>query len=161
MYDRIETMKQTLCLMLDNKVPVKIFDKTYQPTDFPKTVYYKFKDAEYIDKSSLNYYTNLPASPGPEYKSVSWFPTSAAKPLSGTNKNYIDWPVKVLLAATGLSKEYDYSGFLSRMSNGGEIATSLSTYSMGNRTCNYRSFYAVYYQDVYESKGAISNSYGF
>lgn len=161
LYDRIETMKQTLCLMLDNKVPVKIFDKTYQPTDFPKTVYYKFKDAEYIDKSSLNYYTNLPASPGPEYKSVSWFPTSAAKPLSGTNKNYIDWPVKVLLAATGLSKEYDYSGFLSRMSNGGEIATSLSTYSMGNRTCNYRSFYAVYYQDVYESKGAISNSYGF
>lgn len=147
--------------MFDNKQPVKIFDKTYQPTDFPKTVYYKMKDAEFIDKSSLNYYTNLPASPGPEYKSVSWFPTNAAKPVSGTNKNYIDWPVKTLLAGTGLAKDYDYSSFLSNMSNGTEIQSNLVQYSMGNHSCNYRHFFSIFYEDVFESKGQISNSYGF
>ncbi|SHG52856.1 Starch-binding associating with outer membrane [Flavobacterium fluvii] len=161
LYDRIETMKKTLCLMFDNKQPVKIFDKTYQPTDFPKTVYYKFKDAEYIDKSSLNYYTNLSASPGPEYKSISWFPTNAAKPLSGTNKNYVDWPVKTLLAGTGLYKDYDYTGFLATMSNGTEIQNSLVQYKKGNATCNYRHFFSIFYEDVFESKGQISNSYGF
>lgn len=159
--DRIETMKKTLCLMFDNKEAVEIFDKTYQASDFPKTVYYKFKDAEYIDKSSLNYYTNLSASPGPEYKSVSWFPTSAAKPLTGTNKNYIDWPVKTLLAGTGLNATYDYSSLLSRMSNGTEIQTSLVQYTKGNNTCNYRHFFSIYYEDIFESKGQISNSYGF
>lgn len=159
--DKIETMKKTLCLMFDNKETVKIFDKTYQASDFPKTVYYKFKDAEYIDKSSLNYYTNLSASPGPEYKSVSWFPTSAAKPLTGTNKNYIDWPVKTLLAGSGLNVAYDYSSLLGTMSNGTEIQTSLAQYAKGNGTCNYRHFFAIYYEDIFESKGQISNSYGF
>ena len=159
--DKIETMKKTLCLMFDNKEAVKIFDKTYQASDFPKTVYYKFKDAEFIDKSSLNYYTNLSVSPGPEYKSVSWFPTSAAKPLTGTNKNYIDWPVKTLLAGSGLNVAYDYSSLLGTMSNGTEIQTSLAQYAKGNGTCNYRHFFAIYYEDIFESKGQISNSYGF
>lgn len=161
LYDKIETMKKTLCLMFDNKETVKIFDKTYKPTDFPKTVYYKFKDAEYIDKNSLNYYADLPASPGPEYKSVSWFPKNAEKPLTGTNKNYIDWPVKTLLAATGLAREYDYSSFLSRMTNGSEIQSSLAQYSKGNGSCYYRHFFSIYNEDVFESKGKINNSYGF
>lgn len=147
--------------MFDNKETVKIFDKTYQPTDFPKTVYYKFKDAEYIDKNSLNYYTNLSSSPGAEYKSVSWFPTNAAKPLTGTNKNYIDWPVKTLLAGTGLNAQYDYSSFLSSMTNGTEIQANLAQFSKGNRTCNYRHFYSIFYEDIFESQGKISNSYGF
>lgn len=159
--EKIETMKKTLCLMFDNKETVKIFDKTYQAADFPKTVYYKFKDAEFIDKSSLNYYTNLPASPGPEYKSVSWFPTNAAKPLTGTNKNYIDWPVKTLLAASGLAREYDYSSLLSSMTNGAEIQANLAQYTKGNGNCYYRQFFSIYYEDVFESKGQINNSYGF
>jgi hypothetical protein len=161
LYDKIETMKKTLCLMFDNKETVKIFDKTYQPTDFPQTVYYKFKDTEYIDKTSLNYYTNLPTSPGPEYKSVSWFPKNAAKPLTGTNKNYIDWPVKTLLAGTGLNPTYDYSSLLGSMTNGSEIQSNLAQYSKGNGNCYYRHFFAVYYEDIFESKGKISNSYGF
>lgn len=161
LYDKIETMKKTLCLMFDNKETVKIFDKTYKPTDFPKTVYYKFKDTEYIDKNSLNYYTDLPSSPGPEYKSVSWFPTNAAKPLTGTNKNYIDWPVKTLLAGTGLNPTYDYSSLLGSMTNGSEIQSNLAQYSKGNGNCYYRHFFAVYYEDIFESKGKISNSYGF
>lgn len=159
--DRMETMKKTLCLMLDNKQTVKIFDKTYLPTDFPRTVYYKFKDTEYIDKSSLNYYSELPASPGAEYKSVSWFPKNAEKPATGTNKNYIDWPVRVLLAGTGLNSSYDYSGFLSTMTNGTEIQNNLAQFSKGNNSCNYRHFFSIYYEDIFESKGKINNSYGF
>ena len=161
LYDKIETMKKTLCLMLDNKVPVTIFDKTYQPSDFPQTIYYKFKDTEYIDQKSINFYTNLGASPGPEYLSASWFPKNAAKPTSGTNKNYIDWPTKVLLAATGINKEYDYSGFLSSMTNGGEIQANLAQYTMGNKNCNYRQYFAIYYEDVFESKGSLVNSFGY
>ena len=161
LYDKIETMKKTLCLMLDNKVPVKIFDKTYQPSDFPKTIYYKFKNAEFIDQSSINFYNNLGASPGPEYVSKSWFPKDAEKPVSGTNKNYIDWPTKILLAATGINKEYDYSGFLSSMTNGGEIQANLAPYTMGNKSCNYRQYFAIYYEDIFESKGSLVNSFGY
>lgn len=161
LYDKIETMKKTLCLMMDNQQPVTIFDKTYQPSDFPQTVYYKYKNSEYIDVSSLNFYTNLGASPGAEYLSTSWFPKNAAKPVSGTNRNYIDWPTRVLLAATGIYKEYDYSGFLSTLSNGSEIQTNLVTYPMGNGNCNYRHMFAIYYEDIFESKGELKNSYGY
>ncbi|MES2240027.1 MAG: RagB/SusD family nutrient uptake outer membrane protein [Bacteroidota bacterium] len=161
LYDKIETMKKTLCLMLDNKVPVTIFDKTYQPSDFPKTVYYKFKNSEFIDQSSINFYKNLGASPGAEYLSKSWFPQDAVKPTSGTNKNYIDWPTKVLLSATGINKGYDYSNFLSSMTNGGEIQANLAQYTMGNKSCNYRQYFAIYYEDIFESKGKLVNSFGY
>src|SRR5690606_13514996 len=70
LYEKIEDMKKALCLMYDHTQPVTIFDKTYQPADFPETVYYRFKDSEYIDQSSLNYYGDLPANPGGDYLSV-------------------------------------------------------------------------------------------
>ncbi|MFD2942469.1 RagB/SusD family nutrient uptake outer membrane protein [Flavobacterium notoginsengisoli] len=161
LYDKIETMKKTLCLMLDNKQTVTIFDKTYQASDFPQTIYYKFKNAEYIDKSSINYYRNLGASPGPEYLSASWFTKNAQKPTSGTNKNYIDWPVRILLAGTGINKSYDYSSFLSSMTNGGEIQSNLVQYTMGNKSCNYRHYFCIYYEDLFESKGNLTNSFGY
>ncbi|APA00313.1 RagB/SusD family nutrient uptake outer membrane protein [Flavobacterium commune] len=161
LYEKIETMKKTLCLMLDNKVPVTIFDKTYQPSDFPQTIYYKFKDAEFIDQKSINFYTNLGASPGTEYQSASWFTKSIVKPTSGTSRTYLDNPTKVLLAATGINKAYDYSSFLSSMTNGGEIQANLAQYTMGNKNCNYRQYFAIYYEDVFESKGFLTNSYGY
>lgn len=162
LYDKIEAMKESLCLMFDNKEPVTIFDKTYQPADFPKMVYFKYKDNEYIDPASINYYQDLAASPGTEYLSVNWFPTNAAKPDSGiVGTNYINWPVRTLLAASGLNASYNYSNLLGRMTNGSEIATNLAQYNMGNGTCNYRHFFAIYYQDIYESKGYLQNSYGY
>ncbi|MGV8092252.1 MAG: RagB/SusD family nutrient uptake outer membrane protein [Mangrovibacterium sp.] len=161
LYDKIEAMKEALCLMFDNKEEVTIFGKTYQPSDFPQTVYYKYEDNEYIDPNSLNYYQDLPANPGAGYSSVNWFPKSAAKPESGTNTNYIDWPVRTLLAGTGLYPTYDYSGLLSRLTNGNEISSTLVQYSKGNGVCYYRHPFAIYYEDVYESKGYLNNSYGY
>ncbi|MFL1010975.1 RagB/SusD family nutrient uptake outer membrane protein [Flavisericum labens] len=161
LYDKIETMKKTLCLMLDNQQPVTIFDKTYQPTDFPQTVYYKYLDDEYIDQSSINLYTNLGASPGPEYESINWFPKNAAKPDSGTNTNYIEWPTRILLAATGINKDYDYTSFLSTMSNGAEIQANMAQYPKGNGNCNYRHMFSIYYEDIFESQGELENSYGY
>ena len=52
-------MKEALCLMYDNTQPVNIFGKIYQPGDFPKKLYYKYKDPkneEYIDMTSINFY---------------------------------------------------------------------------------------------------------
>jgi SusD family. len=161
LYEKIEEMKKALCTMFDNKVPVTIFDKTYQPSEFPQTVYYKYKDAEYIDPESPNYYGDLPANPGAPYQSVTWFPKAAQKPTSGTNKNYIMWPVRVLTAATGLYPSYDYSAFLGTMTNGAEIQAELANYPMGNGRVYYRYPFAVYYEDVYESKGSIEKSYGY
>lgn len=160
LYEKIETMKKTLCLMFDQQ-PVTIFDKTYEPSDFPQTVYYKYEDDVYVDQSSINYYTNLGASPGPEYESISWFPQDAAKREDGSSTNYIDWPTRVLLAATGLNKEYNYSNFLGTLSNGSEVQANLATYPMGNGVCNYRHFFAIYYEDIFESQGNLENSYGY
>lgn len=163
LYDKIEEMKKALCMMFDDTKPVTIFDKTYQPADFPQTVYYKYEDAEYIDPESPNYYGDLPANPGAPYQSVNWFPKSALKPATGATatSNYIIWPIRVLTAGTGLYPSYDYSGFLGTLTYGSEIQASLAQYTMGNGSVYYRYPYAVYYEDIYESKGAIQNTYGY
>ncbi len=164
LYEKIEDMKEALCLMFDNKRPVTIFDKTYQPSNFPQVVYYKFLDGEYIDPSSLNYYTNLPGFPGPEYVAVDWFPKLAQKPEvveAGRTYNYTIWPVRVLLAATGLNQSYNYSSFLGSLTYGTEIQAQLSSYKMGNGICNYRYPFPIYYQDIYESQGYLENAYGY
>lgn len=161
LYDKIEKMKEALCLMFDNTQPVNIFDKTYQPSEFPKNIFYKYKDGEFIDPSSLNYYEDINVAPGADYLTTTWFPLDAAKPASGTGKNYIDWPVRTLLAATGLNPSYDYSSLLNRMTYGTEISEVLVQYKMGNGICYYRHPFAIFYEDVYESKGKLVNSYGY
>ena len=163
LYDKIEEMKKSLCLMLDDTKPVTIMDKTYQPSDFPKKVYYKFADNEYIDHSSPNYYADLPADPGSPYTEVDWFPTTMAKPTKNamTSSSYIIYPIRILVTGTGLYPSYDYSSFLGNMTYGSEIQDALAQYPMGNGGLYYRYPYAVYYEDIYESKGAIESSYGY
>ena len=164
LYEKIEDMKKALCLMYDNTRPVTIFDKTYQPSDFPKTVYYRFRNAEYIDQSSLNYYGDLPANPGGDWLSVDWFTKAAEKPATveqGRTYNYTMWPVRTLLAGTGLMASYDYSEFLSTLTYGSEIQNLLRQYRMGNGVCNYRYPFAIYVDDIRESRGYLENSYGY
>ncbi len=159
---KIEDMKKALCLMFDNRQPVTIFDKVYSPSDFSSTVYFKMEDnGEYIDTESINYYGDLPADPGGDFQSVSWFPEQAAKPETGNNTNYIDWPVRTLLAATGLNPSYDYSDFMGQLRHGDEILPKLVQFEMGNNTCYYRHPFAIYYEDIYESKGYLQNSFGY
>jgi len=164
LYDKVEAMKKALCLMFDNKQPVTIFDKMYQPTDFPQTVYYKFKeDGEYIDPASPNYYGDLPANPGAPYLAATWFPKAAIKPTTNptSTSSYLIWPIRVLTAATGLYPSYNYASFIGTLTYGSEIQAALANYPMGNGSVYYRYPYAVYYQDIYESKGAITNTYGY
>jgi len=164
LYEKIEDMKKALCLMYDNRQPVTIFDKIYQPTDFPQVIYFKFRNSEYIDPASLNYYGNLPGFPSTDYIAVDWFPKSAQKPNvvePGRTYNYVMWPVRVLLAATGLNQSYDYSGFVGSLTYGSEIQTQLNLYRMGNGVCNYRYPFPIYYQDIYESQGHLVNAYGY
>ena len=74
---------------------------------------------------------------------------------------HVDGPVKVLLAATGLMADYDYSSLFGELQHGSEISSRFVQYEVGNKTCNYRHVYAIYYEDIYESKGYLSNSYGY
>ena len=164
LYEKIEDMKKALCLMYDHTQPVRIFDKTYQPSDFPTTVYYRFRNTEYIDQNSLNYYGDLPADPGGDYLSVDWFTKAAEKPIDiepGRVYNYTMWPVRALLAGTGLMASYDYSSFLSTLTHGSEIQTLLNQYRMGNGVCNYRYPFPIYVDDIRESRGYLENAYGY
>ncbi len=174
-YEKIEAMKEALCLMMDNKEAVTIFDKTYQASDFPQVVYYTYKDGdyqddgtfrgEYVDPASINYYTNLATAPSDKYTALNWFPLSMMKEIreDGTvhNENYKIYPLRTLLAGTGLYPNYDYSGLLSRMTNGAEIQEAFNTYTTGNKECYYRTYYAIHTEDIYESKGYLTNAYGY
>lgn len=158
---KIEAMKEALCLMMDGTQPVEIFDKTYQPADFPDKVYFKFKaGGEFIDVSSANFNKKLPFNPdNTVYSEASWFPVTYWDPKRVTTNipNY----VKVLIAASGLRASYDYSHLFSRMQYGNEINASYVTYTTGNGTCNYRHLYSIYYDDIYKSNGYLTNSYGY
>ena len=160
---KIEDMKRALCYMMDGSKPVTIFDKTYQPADIPTMVYYKFKDDnEFIDINSINFYEELPANPDETvYQEAKWCSKNFEKPEKGDKTPHVDGPVKVLLAATGLMADYDYSSLFGELQHGSEISSRFVQYEVGNKTCNYRHVYAIYYEDIYESKGYLSNSYGY
>jgi hypothetical protein len=155
-------MKESLCLMLDNQHPVTIFDKTYQPSDFPTVLYYKMRtdDKLYVDYSSPNYYQELGTAPA-GYEKIDWFPKTYAKPETGSGTTYRDELAKILVMATGINASYDYSALLGKLKNGGEIGDMLKQYPIGNGTCNYRHPYAIYDTDIYQSKGFLVNSYGY
>jgi hypothetical protein len=159
---KIEAMKESLCLMLDNQHPVTIFDKTYQPSDFPTVLYYKMRtdDKLYVDYSSPNYYQELGTAPA-GYEKIDWFPKTYAKPETGSGTTYRDELAKILVMATGINASYDYSALLGKLKNGGEIGDMLKQYPIGNGTCNYRHPYAIYDTDIYQSKGFLVNSYGY
>lgn len=159
--EKIEAMKEGLCLMIDQKQSVTIFDKVYQPSDFSTTVYYKYKDNEFIDESSINYYGDLGYNPGSDYISMDWFPVDYAKKENSSNTKYRDTPLAIITTATGVNANYDYSGLLGKMQYGNEISALLPQYSMGNKVCNYRHYFAIYYEDIYRAKNAFKNSYGF
>lgn len=55
---KIEEMKVAMLYMLDGTHPIQIFDKTYQPEDFPNKLYFKYdNNGEFMDFSSINFYT--------------------------------------------------------------------------------------------------------
>lgn len=168
---KIEDMKKSLCLMLDGTQPVKIFDKTYQPEEFPDTVYVKYQtgaNTKFLDLSSANFYEHVAKNPDPsKYTAVAWFPTASARenpdvaPDNKVRTTLVSNCVKVLLNATGLRARYDYSSFYPNLAWGSEVESSFLTKKAGNGKCNYRHFFAIKYEDLTESHGYLSNAYGY
>lgn len=166
--DKIEKMKEALCLMYDNSAPVTIFDRTYQPEDFPKKVFYKYQsNKEYIDMSSVNFYEDLGNEvPNDDYKECNWIPNLVSRDKEGNfnaeiNKNYASTIAKILVVGSGLNATYDYSGLFGRLHWGTEAQTEFNKLEVGNKVCNYRHVFAIYYEDIFESQGKLVNSFGF
>ena len=158
---KIEAMKEALVKMYDGTQEVRIFDKTYQPNDFPDKVYYKMiakGESGYpeVDLASINFYRQLNANPDPDnYKELTWL-------RKENNENdVVTRSVRILLCATGLRASYDYSALLGQLQYGQQIQEKLQTYTMGNGVCNYRHLYSIYYDDIYKSNGYLQNSYGY
>ena len=164
---KIEEMKEAMIFMIDGTQAVKIFDKVYQPTQFPDSVFFKYLPGdEFIDHTSLNYYERLPGNPNPDvYRGVRWFPGSYwdANPenAEGQPTNVINYPVRILIAASGLRADYNYDELFAKLKHGDKIRSEFVKVTTGNKTCNYRHVYAIYNQDIYESDGYLTNSYGF
>lgn len=158
---KIEEMKEALVKMYDGQLEVKIFDKTYKPSDFPEKVYYKYKDgaeSQFIDLESCNFYRTLNANPNPSvYKEISWL----RKGNSVNEDDIVDRSVRILVCATGLRSSYNYAPLLAQLRFGNKIQEKLNLMTMGNGVCNYRHLFTIYYDDIYKSKGYLQNSYGY
>lgn len=155
---KIEDMKIAMVYMYEGEHPVTIFDKVYQPEDFPENVYYKYdSNGEFIDLSSINFYRNLAANPDEEvYKRQTWFSNSWKE------SDIVSNCVKILSCASGLRASYDYSALFATLKYGPQIEEKLNQQNkVGNGVCNYRHVYSIYYDDIYKSKGYLTNSYGY
>lgn len=160
---KIEEMKEAMLFMMDGTQTVKIFDKTYQPSDFPKSVYYKYdSNKEFIDFSSANFYKDLPFNPdATTYTETKWFPTTFWNLAEGKETTLVSNSVKILLCASGLRASYDYSNLFSKLKYGDKIKEAFLQMQTGNGTCNYRHLHSIYYDDIYKSNGYLTNSYGY
>lgn len=166
---KIEDMKKAMLYMMDGTKTVQIFDKTYNPSDFPQVLYYTYEgsnlNGELIDWSSVNFYMNRNANPNPKiYREIRWFPGNYwERKDESAAKTLIQNSAKVCACASGLRASYDYTGLLQELQWGAQIQDYIlkNISQMGNGKCNYRHLYPIYYEDVYKSNGYLSNSYGY
>lgn len=166
---KIEDMKKAMLYMMDGTKTVQIFDKTYNPSDFPQVLYYTYEgsnlNGEFIDWSSVNFYMNRNSNPNPKiYREIRWFPGNYwERKDESAAKTLIQNSAKVCACASGLRASYDYTGLLQELQWGAQIQDYIlkNISQMGNGKCNYRHLYPIYYEDVYKSNGYLSNSYGY
>lgn len=155
---KIEDMKVAMVNMIDRNKVVKCMDKIYQPSDFPDKLYYKYQsDGKTIDLSSANFYRRLNDNPDPnKYQEIGWIGNPDIR-----EKDVVNNSALVLEAASGLRAAYDYTALLSTLQFGSQIQEKLNMVTLGNGVCNYRHLFPIYYEDIYESKGHLKNSYGY
>jgi hypothetical protein len=160
---KIDAYKEAMCKMFTGKSDVRIFDKIYQPTDFPDTIFYKYKtkaDSTWaIDKSSVNFYGRVTRPAGVKDKDFFLLNGIATDAHSGTNMK--DWAVKTLLMGSGLNASYDYSLLINQMDSTASINAKLALYQMGNGVCNYRHPYCIYKNNLTTSNGILKNTFGY
>lgn len=153
---KIEDMKKAMLYMMDGTKTVQIFDKTYNPSDFPQVLYYTYEgsnlNGEFIDWSSVNFYMNRNANPNPKiYREIRWFPGNYwERKDESAAKTLIQNSAKVCACASGLRASYDYTGLLQELQWGAQIQDYIlkNISQMGNGKCNYRHLYPIYYEDV-------------
>ena len=161
---KIEEMKEAMLLMLDGTQTIKIFDRVYEPSDFPDKLYFKYdKNNEFIDWESVNFYERLAFNPDQNvYTEVNWFPVNNWNLEDERRVNdLVNNSVKILLYASGLRASYNYDELFSKLKYGDLIKKKFITMTAGNGVCNYRHLYPIYYDDIYKSKGYLENSYGY
>lgn len=155
--EKIEIQKQALCKLLDGKGTVQIFDRSYDVTTLPNKIFYKLEsNGMYIDRSSINYYDRLDLAPGTDYISVDWLNGGAVK-----GKSMKEWVARILISSTGLNASYDYTGFISELDSATVIQEHMATFDIGNGVCNYRHPYSIFTKNIVDSRGTLSNSYGY
>lgn len=155
---KIEAMKTAMCNMIDLQQEVHIFDKVYQPDEFPKKLYFKYNsDGRTIDLQSANFYdASITKNPNANiWSEVNWVGRVSSE------ADNIEKCTTILECGNGLRSSYDYSAFLGTLQYGSSIGANLDKVKMGNKTCNYRHLLSIYYEDIYESNGLLKNSYGF
>ncbi len=161
--NKIDAYKEAMCKMFTGKSEVRIFDKIYQPTDFPDTIFYKYKtkaDSTWaIDQSSINFYQRVTRPSGVKDKDFFLVNGITTDAHSGTNMR--DWAVKALLMGSGLNASYDYSSLTSQMDSTASINAKLGLYQMGNGICNYRHPFCIYKNNLVSSNGILLNQYGY
>jgi len=154
---KIELQKEATCKLLDSKGEVQIFDKVYMADELPDKLYYKYLPGdEYIDKSSINYYTRLGGAPSTDYKEAYWLNGFAVR-----GSNMKTWLTRVLIASTGLNASYDYTAVVAQLDSASAIQSHLATFEIGNKTCNYRHSFPIYFKNISDSRGKLSNSFGY
>lgn len=160
---KIEEMKKAMLFMLDGSQSIKIFDKVYEPSDFPKMLYYKYDSKkEFIDFTTANFYKNIDFNPDATlYSETKWFPSIYWNLVAGKETTLVDNSVKILVCASGLRASYDYGALFSKLKYGSAIQAKFVQLTAGNGVCNYRHLFSIYYDDIYKSKGYLSNSYGY
>jgi SusD family. len=154
--DKIEKMKLALCKLMADQ-DVQIFDKTYSAGTLPITLYYKYKDAQYVDPASIDYYTRTVPS-GTGYTTAGWFVSA---------KNVSKNAPGILLSSTGLNMYHstDYATFLTQ-DLGVTDTTAINSlvtrlpYAR-NSVCNNRYIVPTYVNEISISRGTLSNSYGY
>ena len=164
---KIEEMKEAMIFMIDGQHSVKIFDKVYEPYQFPDSVFFKYQTGdEWINHTTFNYYERLFDNPEPGvYRGVRWFPGNywnmSSEDSEGRPTNAVNHPLNILISSSGLRAEYNYDELFSKLKYGERIKSEYLKVTTGNKVCNYRHLYAIYVTDINDSNGYLQNSYGF
>lgn len=176
---KIQEMQEAICCMMDGGTEVKCFDKTYAAGELPTKLYYRYMEdgetgivngdedaTEFIDIASINFYkqyeeTQTPS--GNQWMSTNWLSGNVRPDANNPESTkHLDNFVKILKMGSGLMATYDYEALYNKLTTyGSALRTRMATERIGNGVCNFRCLFPIYSEDVYETKGTVSNSYGY
>lgn len=134
---KIQEQRDALNAMIDGG-SAKIFDKTYESTDIPEFLYYKYNsDKENIEKSAINYYETNDELDALTTKELQDLGYTKVKWMTGfSDDNKISYKERIKLYSSGLLKDY-------------------------NNVCDNRYLYPIHSSVIGDYQGILTNSYGY